>query len=90
MDYLESVDYKMTVPSQDGSLHQIKHLPASTAQKTLGIYMSPDGANTAQLQYMEERAQEWVSKMSAGGLSKQLNWLSMKTQFWPRIGYRIA
>ncbi len=39
---------------------------------------------------MEDHAQAWAAQMSTGALPKQLNCLSIKTQFWPQVGYGIT
>ncbi len=88
-DYSKDEQYQMTVPAEDGTLREISHKPVTEAQKTLGIFTCPDGSPLAQLKYMQRQAQGWIDRMLLGTLPKQLVWLSLTTQFWPRVGYGI-
>ncbi len=89
-DYSGDENYCMEVPTEDGHLCPISHTSVSVAQKTLGIWTSPDGSSKAQLDHMRSKAQEWVDRLSLGPLPRHLIWLSINSQFWPRVGYGIG
>lgn len=39
---------------------------------------------------MQRKAQEWADNMLLGTLPRQLTWLSITTQSWPRVGHGIG
>lgn len=90
LDFSDDDDFRMTVPVPGGGFRQIKHLPVTTAQKTLGIFTQPDGNGTAQLDYMQRQAQTWVDGIKNGKIPQRLVWLGISTQMWPKVGYGIA
>ncbi len=75
----------MTVPSSNGTLCDIKHLLVTKAQKTLGIYMQPDGDYKAHLDYMRRQAQSWVDCLKIGQTPCQITWLGITLQLWPKV-----
>ncbi len=64
--------------------------PSHPSPKTLGIFTSLDGDGKAQLEYMQKQAQEWVTQIKAGELPRQLTWLGIRSQLWPKVGYGIG
>jgi hypothetical protein len=74
-------DLAIGVPMSDGSLEEIKHLPCSSALKTLGLMTCPTGSNTAALGRMGQQGQEWVDKVLASTLSHWNLWFMADCQF---------
>jgi hypothetical protein len=53
-------DLAIGIPLADGSFAEIKHLPVSSAVKTLGSMMCPTGSSAAALGQMQQQGREWV------------------------------
>ncbi len=81
-------DFAVGVPLADDNLTEIKHLPVTSAVKTLGSMMCPAGLNKAAIERMQSQGQEWVDKIT--NLSKLNTWFMVDRQFWPRLGYGIC
>ncbi len=81
---------QIRVPLADGSLKDIKHLPVSSAVKTLGSLTCPSGINMAALQRMQTQGQEWVDRIKSRKLSRCNVWFMLDRQFWPRLGFGIC
>lgn len=73
-----------------GGYHDIKHLPVTATQKTLGIYTQPDDDYTAQLTYMQKQGQAWIDRVKTGKVPQWLVWLGIPTQMWQKVGYGIS
>mmetsp|Transcript_25810 Transcript_25810/g.51991 ORF Transcript_25810/g.51991 Transcript_25810/m.51991 type:complete len:247 (+) Transcript_25810:628-1368(+) len=91
-DYSTEDNYTMTVPVPvpGEALRPITHAPVMRPQKTLGIYTAPNGDSTAQLEYMQKRAQTWIDQIRLGTVNRCLTWLGLATKFWPKVGYGIG
>jgi hypothetical protein len=78
-------DLAVNVPLAGGNLAKIKHLPVTSAAKTLGSMTCPAGLNKADIKGMH---QEWVDRIT--NLSRRNTWFMVDRQFRLRLGYGIC
>jgi hypothetical protein len=81
-------DLAVGVPLADSNLAEIKHLPVTSAVKTLGSMMCPAGLNKAAIERMQLQGLEWVDRIN--NLSCCSSWFKVDRQFWPCLGYGIC
>jgi hypothetical protein len=83
-------DLAVGVPLADGSLAEIKHLPVSSAVKTLGLMTCPTGSSAAELGKMQQQGQEWEDRVKSRKLSHCNMRFMVDCRFRPRVGYGIC
>lgn len=81
---------EITVPLSNGSRATIEHLLIHEAKKTLGVYACPTGCGKAQLEAMNEKAQEWIDNAKNGNIHRRHLWFSIERMFWLKVGYGIC
>ncbi len=81
-------DLSVGVPLADGILAETKHLPVTSAVKSLGSMMCYAGLNKAAIERMQSQGQEWVDRIT--NLSHCNTWFMVDRQFWLRLGYGIC
>jgi hypothetical protein len=72
-------DLSIWVSLADGNLTEIKHLPVTSAGKTLGSMTCPAGLNKASIERMQLQGQEWVDEITT--LSRRNTWFMVDRQF---------
>jgi hypothetical protein len=78
--YTKMVPPEMVITNPDGTKSPIKQEKVTESKKTLGIYDSPAGGNTAQLSYIKTNVSMWVSRMLNGHLPNHMTWIGYKHQ----------
>jgi hypothetical protein len=79
---------KIPLPREEEA--PISHKSVNHAEKTLGAMTLPDGNSKASIHLMQEKAQKWINDVQNGHLHRCNIWLSLKMQFWPRVGYGLC
>ena len=80
----------ISVPIPDGTMAPKEHLLVAKGKKTLGFFTCPPGCARAQLESMQEKAQEWIDRAKEGKLRQQDVWFLFDNQLWPRVGYGLS
>jgi hypothetical protein len=83
-------NFGIKVPLPRGEEAPISHKNVDHAEKTLGGMTLPDGNSKASIRLMQEKAQKWIKVVQNGHLHHRNVWLSLKMQFWPRVGYSLC
>ena len=68
--------YRVTVPQSSGNSRSIDQLQSCQAVKNLGLFASPEGGSTPQLQALRDRVDEWTINMRNGHLPTRSTWMS--------------
>jgi len=69
------------------TLSPIKRLQANDAQRTLGVYLAPDGNNKTQLQILLTKTKTWADKAQTGHLNKVAAWLNLTSTILRQVHY---
>ena len=77
----------LSMPDNNQHEHSIKRLPADKAQRTLGVYLAPDGNNKAQLQILLEKTKTWADNSRTGHLNKVAAWLNLTSTILRQVYY---
>jgi len=65
----------------------IQQLQADDAQRTLGVYLAPDGNNKKQLQILLTKTKMWADKARTGHLNKVAAWLNLTSTILRQVHY---
>ena len=55
----------------------------------LGVFLSPDGDESKQLDYLSEKAQKWMEFVRVGGLDWTSCWIALKSTIWKSLEYPL-
>ena len=58
--------------------------------KSLGVFTAPRAGHEEHLQYIHDRVEEWLVKMSNGHLPASLAWMSHLHQLWAGVRYALG
>ena len=83
-------DLNISVPMPDGSQVQIEHAAVDTAKETLVEWTSPVGDSKADLEVMQNKADDWIARVKEGTLSRRDMWLLLDRQLWPIVGCELS
>ena len=76
----ENDGYRVTVPQSSGNNRTIDQLQSCQAVKNLGLFASPEGGSTPQLQALRDRVDKWTINMRNGHLPTRSTWMSYNQQ----------
>ena len=60
------------------------------AKETMGVYTSPVRDSKADLETMQNNADEWIARAKEVTLSISNEWLLLDRQLWKRVGYWMS
>jgi hypothetical protein len=83
-------DQNIMVPTEDGSLAAIEHLPVTTPTKTLGQMTCPTGSSDGAIAQMNKKAQGWIDQAKSSKLQKRNLCFLLDKQFCPRVAFGIS
>lgn len=86
---IDSTPGELTVLDLDGRRCTLRRLAAHEADKTLGVYLAPDGNNDAQVKYLRTKAVTWAESIRVGMLPKRLAWQSLTTTILRTLLYPL-
>ena len=81
---------QVTVPLADGSHAGIDHLPVTCPKKTLGIWTSPAGDCTKQIEVIVSTVKTWGLRLQVGKLPAKWAWKSYFHQLWAKLRYGLG
>jgi len=89
--YAPEVPFEMHVPLPDGRRVKIDQYRVDHAEKMLGVYSCPMGADDVHLEErVIKRARQWTDRSKNAHLPSHLNWMSYRFKFWAGIRYGIG
>ena len=83
----ENLDLLATTTT--GTRISLKRLHANEASKMLGIYVAPDGNNTAQITELKKASNDWGSKMRQGHSTRKEAWTALSTNITAKLKYPL-
>jgi hypothetical protein len=72
-----------------GKLQTLRKLEPWEAERTLGIYLAPDGNMDSQMDNMKAKARDWAEKIRLGFLPCHLTWLAWQTTILKTLEYPL-
>jgi hypothetical protein len=84
------IDYNFSVLNHDDEPQQMELLDANVGRCTLGVYLSPDGNNTAAIEALRLKAEEWSQYLTSGHLNHSDAWLSTESTIIKSLLYPLA
>ena len=75
----------ISVLNKDGIRQTLERIEPNRAQKTLGVYLAPDGNDDDQFTALLEKSHAWADQIRAGHLPKHLVLQSLKQSLWSSL-----
>ena len=80
---------KLTARDKDKKFWDLTYLKGSTAKEMLGVYLSPDGNESKQLEVLVSKARTWIDFVRVGGLDWGSTWVALKTTIMKSLEYPL-
>lgn len=80
----------VTILDKDGIRKTLERIEPNRAQKTLGVYLAPDGNDDDQFNALLEKSQVWADQVRAGHLPRRLALQSLKQSLWMSLKWPLA
>jgi len=80
----------LSVLDLDGRRQTLRRLRVDEAERTLGVYIAPDGNMTEQARRLRRKAEEWAEHTRTGILPRHLAWESFKTTITRTLAFPLA
>ena len=78
------------IRSPSGRIVPIERVAPTEARKTLGVWTAPDGAMTAEFDYLASKVKHWTERIRVRRLPHHLVWLSLHTGIFKTLTYPLA
>ena len=72
----------ISILDKDGIRQNLERIEPDRAQKTLGVYLAPDGNDKDQFTALLEKSKAWADQVRAGHLPRHLVLQSLKQSLW--------
>jgi hypothetical protein len=82
--------FRLTVKDTHGTIQEIKLLNSNQAEKTLGVYLAPDGNMKLQAEAMRKKAVEWSDRLCSASLPRRLTTQALLTTILKTLEYPLA
>ena len=86
----EGNQFQLKVRNKDGIEESLQYLPSNVAKEMLGVYIAPDGNETAQIKSMKDKSLTWAKHIKGGNLSKNAAWAALNTTILKSLEYPLA
>ena len=84
-------DTQLTITTGQSLTQQhITHYPPQQAHRTLGVYVSPNFQTSTALHILQQKVQQYASRLFRGSLSKYDTWVCYFSCFIPKVAYGLA
>ena len=80
---------ELRAKDMNGIISPLKYLNHTEAKEMLGVFLSPDGNNCAQLKAMGEVRDAWMDRLRLGVLTGEDAWLAFHTRVWKKLEYSL-
>ena len=84
---IEETPAELDVRDFTGQRKRMEHLAVHKAQRTLGVWLSPDGNSTLEIEYLLGKAKEWGNRIRTAHLPRHLVWESLQTTILKTLQY---
>ena len=72
---VQEIDYNVTVKDHTGQVHNLPQKQHNESACTLGVQLVPGGNNSAMVDTLRQKAEEWKSNIQSGHLNCHEAWL---------------
>ena len=86
---VESIGAEFSVLDHNNTRTQLDQHEASTGKSTLGVFLAPDGNNTAALEHLMKKAKHWSDLIRAGHLERKEAWQAVETTIMKTLEYPL-
>jgi hypothetical protein len=80
---------RLQLRDHDGVLHDVRQLEPNKAERTLGVYIAPNGSMKTQFEHMKKQAITWCDKLRTGQLSRHLVTQAMVSTILKSLEYPL-
>ena len=80
----------INILDKDGNRQTLERIEPNRAQKTLGVYLAPDGNDDDQFEALLAKSQAWSDQVRAGHLPRRLVLQSLKQSLWMSLKWPLA
>ena len=87
LEKIENLEVAFTVKNAAQDLKSLTLTPPSDAKETLGVFLSPDGSNTKQVQYLKNKVLQWSDKIRTHHITPNNALLSIQTTILSTLKY---
>lgn len=87
--YGDASQSKLYSYDANNKIMPINVLPSSVAEKMLGVFVSPDGKETAQIDFMKDKAIKLGEYIQTGHVQKHEAWIAMSTMVMKALEYLL-
>ena len=74
---------------KDKITRNLTYLHGKTAKEMLGVFLSPDGNDSQQLEVLVSKAKKWIDFVRVGGLDWGSTWVALKTTIMKSLEYPL-
>jgi exonuclease III len=85
----EDLTLQLLTKDKDDKIGNIDVLPVTTAQKMLGVYLSPDGKDTRQKKYLAKKMKRMSEYARVGHLSQREAWTALTLVATKSLEYSV-
>ena len=80
---------KFTLTDPSGNRHPLRRFPPSHAVKTLGVYISMDGNEQAEINFLKQECIDFGARMRSASCTKNEALYSFNTSLLPKLEYAM-
>lgn len=82
--------FELTVKDLHGERRTLRRLEFHEAERTLGVFLAPDGNMKTQHRHLREKCERWADQIRTGHLPKRLAWQDYTTTISRSLTYPLA
>jgi Reverse transcriptase (RNA-dependent DNA polymerase) len=87
---IDECQAEVSVRDPYGKVLPLERVQVNDARKTLGVYLAPNGDNTAEFEYLLDKAKTWQDRVWAGFLPRYAAWEAMSAGIMKTMEYPLA
>ena len=87
---INQLDLQFTVPDSQQQRCPLEQINPNEAKETLGVFLAPDGNETAQINYLRTKVASWVDRVRSNHLSKHHAKLALTSTIYKTLEYPVA
>ena len=85
----EDIQHDFTVKDDEETQQPLTSLNYDEGKETLGVYLAPDGNNTAMVKVLCKKAEEWKEHINSGHINKTDAWQALGTTIMKTLQYPL-
>ena len=87
LETVDNLDIQFTVKDASQTVKTLPLTPPTVAKETLGVYLSPDGSNSTQVEYLKQKTLQWSEKVRTHHITPQNAMLSIHSTILSTLRY---